>query len=129
MILVLRTDKPEAEIGLYDDSRRLAYESWHAHRQLSVTIHHRIQKLLDGQNMTWQDISGAIIYKGPGSFTGIRIGISVANALVGGLQIPVAGTTGHEWIKQGIELLKNGQGSKYALPEYGAPVHTTKPRK
>lgn len=130
MILVIRTDKPEAEVGLYDGSRELGYETWQAHRQLSSTIHHKIQKLLDGQNITWQDISGVIIYKGPGSFTGIRIGISVANALADGLQIPVAGTTGPEWIKQGIELLKkDSQSSKYALPEYGAPVHTTKPRK
>ena len=36
LILAIRTEKPEAEIGLFDDEKKLAYETWEAHRQLAV---------------------------------------------------------------------------------------------
>lgn len=35
IILSIRTDKPEAEVGLYKDSVQLAYETWTAHRALA----------------------------------------------------------------------------------------------
>ncbi len=47
IILTIRTDKPEAEIGLYDGEQQLAYEMWSAHRQLAETIHTKIKELLD----------------------------------------------------------------------------------
>jgi tRNA threonylcarbamoyladenosine biosynthesis protein TsaB len=129
MILTLRTDKPEAEIGLFDDSTELTYEIWHAHRQLAETIHAKIQAMLKRQHKTFADIKGIVVYQGPGSFTGLRIGMSVANALAYGLNIPVAATTDQDWIQQGIKRLADHKGTKYAMPEYGAPVHITKPKK
>ncbi len=124
IILTLRTDKPEAEIGLYDDEKQLAYESWEAHRQLAETIHQKIRGLAGPR-----DIQGIVVYKGPGSFTGLRIGLSVANALAYSLAAPITATNGDDWIKLGIQQLRSGKSGKIALPEYGAPVHTTLPRK
>jgi len=37
------------------------------------------------------NIKGVIVVKGPGSFTSLRIGVSVANALGYALGVPVAG--------------------------------------
>jgi hypothetical protein len=45
IILTIRTDKPEAEIGLYDDEKQIIYETWQAHRQLAETIHLKIKEL------------------------------------------------------------------------------------
>ena len=129
LILTLRTDKPEAEIGLYDGERKLAYESWQAHRQLAETIHKKIQTLLAGQAKDIADIEGVVMYKGPGSFTGLRIGLSVGNALAASYDLPVSGQTGEEWITQGIIEILNGAGSPAVMPEYGAPVHITSPKK
>ena len=129
LILTLRTDKPEAEIGLYDGERKLAYESWQAHRQLAETIHKKIQTLLAGQAKDIADIEGVVMYKGPGSFTGLRIGLSVGNALAASYDLPVSGQTGEEWITQGIIEILNGVGSPAVMPEYGAPVHITSPKK
>ena len=44
LVLTLRTEKPEAEIGLYLDNKKLDYLSWQAHRELSNTIHINIAK-------------------------------------------------------------------------------------
>ena len=69
------------------------------------------------------------MYKGPGSFTGLRIGLSVGNALAASYDLPVSGQTGEEWITQGIIEILNGAGSPAVMPEYGAPVHITSPKK
>jgi tRNA threonylcarbamoyladenosine biosynthesis protein TsaB len=129
LILTIRTDKPEAEIGLYENDKKLAYEVWYAHRELSVTIHHKIKDLLDSQNKTWQDLHGAVCFEGPGSFTGLRIGLTVANALAYGLDIPIVATTGENWLADGLVDLATGKNIKIALPKYGADANITMPKK
>lgn len=129
MILTLRTDKPEAEIGLYGDNKELATVTWHAHRQLAETIHSNINRLFKEQDKTLNDLTGLVVYEGPGSFTGLRIGISVANAFAYSLHIPVVATTGEEWKELGFKQLSDQKGLESVMPKYGAPVHITKPKK
>ncbi|HYH74854.1 MAG TPA: tRNA (adenosine(37)-N6)-threonylcarbamoyltransferase complex dimerization subunit type 1 TsaB [Candidatus Saccharimonadales bacterium] len=126
LLLTVRTDKPEAELGLFDGTTQVAYEVWHAHRELSVTILLKITDILQAQNKTLQDIDGIVTYAGPGSFTGLRIGLTVANTLAYSLDVPIVGITGEEnWLQKGIAKLQADGGDALALPEYGRPVHIT----
>ena len=128
LTLSLRTDNPEAEIGLYDNGQQVAHEVWHAHRQLAETIHGKIRDLLHSQDKMLNDLDGIMVFRGPGSFTGLRIGIAVANALADGLDIPIAGSNGKEWISGALAELGGNPTTKSIQPEYGAPPHITKPR-
>ena len=128
IILTIRTDKPEAEIGLFDGDKKLAYSTWEAHRQLAETIHVRIQELLGSQGKQLSDLQGIVVFQGPGSFTGLRIGISVANAFAYGLGIPLVATHGQGWLKQGSQQLVGGQDDGPVLPKYGSPPHITLPK-
>lgn len=123
-ILTIRTDKPEAEIGIYNDGAQVAYEIWEAHRQLAETIHLKIKDLVH-----LPDLKGIVVYQGPGSFTGLRIGISVANALADGLKIPIVGTQNDIWIETGVERLLHDENDKIVLPEYGALPNISTPKK
>jgi tRNA threonylcarbamoyladenosine biosynthesis protein TsaB len=125
IILTIRTDKPEAELALFDGQTQLAEIVWHAHRELAETIHLKIKELLDGQQKTLQHIGGIVAFQGPGSFTGLRIGLSVANALSDGLNVPIVATQSEDWQRTGIERLEKGERDQLAMPEYGAPVHIT----
>lgn len=129
IILTIRTDKPEAEVGLYNDSTKLGYETWEAHRQLADTLHQKIEDLLKSQKKDWPDIEGIVAYHGPGSFTGLRIGLTVANTLSYALKVPAVGQTGDNWITQGIDRLVSGESDQLVMPEYGAPVHITPQKK
>lgn len=129
MILTLRSDKPEAEIGLYDGQTQVAYVVWEAHRALAETLHQQLAQLLEGQGMDWADVTGIAVYQGPGSFTGLRIGLSVANALAYSYNLPMAGATGENWRETAIAALMSGGATRSVLPEYGAPVHITPQKK
>jgi tRNA threonylcarbamoyladenosine biosynthesis protein TsaB len=127
MILTIRTDKPESEIGLFRDGKQLSYEVWHAHRALAETLHRKLQQLLKGYDE--ENLKGIVVFQGPGSFTGLRIGISVANALAYSLKAPVVTASGEEWIQMGAARLLKGENDEIAIPTYGSEAHTTKARK
>jgi tRNA threonylcarbamoyladenosine biosynthesis protein TsaB len=129
LILVLRTDKPEAELGLFDDNRRLAYIKWPAHRELAEAIHKKIDQLLKPEGKSLNDIEGIVVFKGPGSFTGLRIGITVANALAYSQKIPIVARGELKWLETGLKNILSGQNDRIAIPEYGAPAVTSKRQK
>ncbi|HET9174555.1 MAG TPA: tRNA (adenosine(37)-N6)-threonylcarbamoyltransferase complex dimerization subunit type 1 TsaB [Candidatus Saccharimonadales bacterium] len=129
LLLTIRTDKPDAELGLFSDEQQLAYDSWEAHRQLAETIHLRIRHMLTDHGHTMQDLEGLVVFKGPGSFTGLRIGLTVANAMAQALQVPIVATNGEQWRELGIARLQHGDNETIALPEYGGEPHITQQKK
>ena len=129
IILTIRTDKPEAEIGLYEDEQQLAYETWQAHRELAETLHRKIEALLQSQQKSWSDIQGIVCFQGPGSFTGLRIGLTVGNALSNSYRLPIVAQQDPQWLETGIQRLLKGETDDLALPFYGADAHITPPKK
>ena len=129
MILVLRTDKPEAEIGLYIGKKQIDYHVWTAHRQLAEKLHQEIYSMLKRREQNWHDITGIVAYKGPGSFTGLRIGITVADTLASSLSVPIIGEEGETWLATGLARLSIGEDDTLVIPEYGQDVHISVPRK
>lgn len=130
VILTIRTDKPEAEIGVYDSSRQLSYCVWYAHRELSKTLLEVIREELGKHSVALHSLGGIVVYQGPGSFTGLRIGVTVANALAHELHIPIVGMAGeHEWLERGLTALAAGENSQLVIPEYGADAHITQQKK
>jgi tRNA threonylcarbamoyladenosine biosynthesis protein TsaB len=128
LILTLRTDKPEAEVGLFDDKNQIAYETWPAHRELSMQLHRKIEDILQSQGKELADIGGIVCFAGPGSFTGLRIGLTVGDVLAYALIKPVVGEQDPNWIQNGIDRLLKGENDKVAMPEYGSLPHITQPK-
>lgn len=129
IVLTLRTDNPEAEIGLYKDQVKIEYYNWQAHRELSDTILVKIKMLLEKHSYSFDNINGVVIYKGPGSFTGLRIGFSVANTLAYSLNCNIVATSGEDWLKNGLSLVGEKDSPKQVFPFYGAEPNITKSKK
>lgn len=129
LILSIKTDQPEAEVSLLNNHQQVEHEVWHAHRALAETIHQKIHKLLQNQKRDWHDIEGVVCYEGPGSFTGLRIGLTIANSLASDLNTPIISSGGEAWLKEGIAKLIDGKDDQVALPNYGRDAHITRPRK
>lgn len=129
IILTIRTDKAEAEVGIYKKHKKPVYKKWHADRQLTQTIHKQINEILNKLSIDWRAVEGIVVFEGPGSFTGLRIGISVANALAYANQIPIVASRGQNWLETGIKKIESDQADKVAVPNYGSPPNITKPKK
>jgi tRNA threonylcarbamoyladenosine biosynthesis protein TsaB len=60
-----------------------------AGRSYSATLVSAIAELLQAAALELRDIGGMIVVNGPGSFTGVRVGVSAAKGLAQGAEIPV----------------------------------------
>ncbi|HUC87303.1 MAG TPA: tRNA (adenosine(37)-N6)-threonylcarbamoyltransferase complex dimerization subunit type 1 TsaB [Candidatus Saccharimonadales bacterium] len=130
MRIALRTDSATAELVLLDaQGKKLGGERWEAGRQLSSQLLDHIQALLLQHALDWDALTGVIVFRGPGSFTGLRIGVAVANAIAYAQAIPIVGTDGEQWVATGAKRLQAGETDTQVLPNYGTPPHITRPRK
>lgn len=130
MILTIRTDNPQAEVGLFkSDGTEVSYKKWQAHRELEATLLLTIEQILNESQTSKSYITGLVVYAGPGSFTGLRIGFTVANTLSAGLAIGNVKSGGQDWIKDGISLLATINVPQILLPDYGGQANITKPKK
>lgn len=127
--LALRTDSPQAELYLYDGEERIAHELWQADRRLALELLGQLEDLLKKADKDFSDLSGLVVFCGPGSFTGLRIGITVMNTMSYAQDVPIVGTIGEDWLSTGISRLQDGENDQIVLPEYGAEARITKPKK
>lgn len=128
-ILCIRTDKPEAELYIYANGQQQTAIKWQAHLRLAETLNSKVDEILSRLSISYDELDGIAIFKGPGSFTGLRIGMSVANGLAYSKKIPIIAKSGDGWLAEAVEALEKNQDDKVAVPEYGGPARTTKPRK
>lgn len=128
MIILLDTATPLCKLGLVKNDT-IQWHEWQADRQLAKELLGYIIQILGDNDAALTDVTGIATNKGPGSFTGLRIGLTVMNTLADSLQVPIVGTTGDTWAQDGTMTLRNGQDDKIVLPDYGADAHITKPRK
>ncbi|MFC2030441.1 tRNA (adenosine(37)-N6)-threonylcarbamoyltransferase complex dimerization subunit type 1 TsaB [Chloroflexota bacterium] len=84
MILAIDTATNLASLALFDQKSRqvLSEESWQSVNNHTVELMPRLVRMLDQQTVSISDLDGVVVSLGPGSFTGLRIGIGLAKGLV-----------------------------------------------
>ncbi|WBW98514.1 tRNA (adenosine(37)-N6)-threonylcarbamoyltransferase complex dimerization subunit type 1 TsaB [Oceanirhabdus sp. W0125-5] len=87
-ILSIDTSTQCASCALIDDTRLLGEITFNYKKQHSVIMMNIIHNLLSNCGSTLQDIDGFVVSKGPGSFTGLRIGMSTVKGLSHGSNKP-----------------------------------------
>lgn len=94
MNLVLDTATQRPVIGLSDDAGRLVGEQqWTSRHRHGEELLGRLDELLAAANVARRDLGGVICGTGPGSFTGLRIGLATAKTIAYSLAIPVVGVS------------------------------------
>lgn len=128
MIILLNTSTPLCEVTFIDGERRFHHE-WQADRTLAKGLLGYLQAQLQRYDKTFADISGIGAFQGPGSFTGLRIGLTVMNTIADSERVAIVGAQGDDWQQRAVERLHAGEDDKIVLPFYGSEAHITTPRK
>ena len=128
MIILLDSSTTICKIALLDGEWRQDY-SWESDRNLAKWLLGYLDKILKEHIKAWTDISAIGVFEGPGSFTGIRIGLTVMNTIADSQKIPIVGARGENWKDEVLAKLESGKNEKIVLPFYNRDANITKPRK
>ncbi|MBE6063166.1 MAG: tRNA (adenosine(37)-N6)-threonylcarbamoyltransferase complex dimerization subunit type 1 TsaB [Clostridium butyricum] len=79
--LAVDSSSKVATVALMQDNRLLGEITLNDKREHSVILMSIITDLLKHNNLTISDINGYVVSKGPGSFTGLRIGMATVKGL------------------------------------------------
>lgn len=97
MLLAINTSTLQFSIGLLLENGSLVAEySMSPGTNKFNGVMPAIDYLLDASKVNAADIHAVMVAKGPGSFTGLRVGISAAKGFCQGLEIPIIGVSSLE---------------------------------
>ena len=89
-ILCIETATTNCSVALGENGRTIAlkedYNDQYSHAE---KLHVFIDQILSENNLKPQDLAAVAVSKGPGSYTGLRIGVSTAKGLCFALDIPL----------------------------------------
>jgi tRNA threonylcarbamoyladenosine biosynthesis protein TsaB len=125
MLLAIDTASRAASIALYSAEGVLAEFSWRSRENHTVELTPQIVRLLELAHAAKGDLRAIGVALGPGSFTGLRVGMSVAKGLAFGAKIPLLGVPtldviahAHAWQSLPIwAILAAGRG-RYSVARY-----------
>lgn len=102
-ILSIDTSSNICGVSILEDKNLICSLDTDTGRTHSENLIPMISEVLEKTNLTLKDIDLIVCDKGPGSFTGIRIGISTAKAFHDSLNIPCVGISSLEALAYNIE--------------------------
>lgn len=89
IILNIDTAVDTALVCLSEDGIPLHTVTNDNQKDHAAWVHSAIEQVINGSERTLQDIDAVAVSKGPGSYTGLRVGLSTAKGLCYGLKKPL----------------------------------------
>ena len=125
MMLTIDTSGARSGLAITQDQRVLAELQWESGRRHSEQVLPQIDDLCRLVAVAPQDFRHIVVALGPGSWSGIRVGISIAKGLALGTEAPIIGVATLDalaWQLRGTTctaVLSMGRG-RYAVAHYPA---------
>jgi tRNA threonylcarbamoyladenosine biosynthesis protein TsaB len=91
MLLALDTSTHRASLALCQNGELLAEYTWDVGASHSVELLRRLEWLLKERGLTLSQVGAVATATGPGSFTGVRVAVTVAKTLAFSLNVPLLG--------------------------------------
>jgi len=93
LLLALDTSTRIASVGVHDGEQVLSEVTWLAGREHSTRLLVEADFALSRVGRDQRELTGLVVARGPGSFTGVRVAISVAKGMAFALQVPLWGVS------------------------------------
>jgi len=91
MLLAIDTATNCASLALHDGFRVRVEHTWDTPRRHTVELMPRVVAAFKQLNIATDHLSGVAVTRGPGSFTGLRVGLAVAKGLALTCRVPLVG--------------------------------------
>ncbi len=118
MILIINTSGTGLDFVLDDAFKHVDVE------KQSIALAAEAEKFITECGVSWRDLSAIGVVVGPGSFTGVRMGIAYAKGLAMGLNIPVVPINAFELYlaatPDAFVAIDSGRGDFFVA----SPIHT-----
>lgn len=99
--LLLDSSNTSLSVGFESEGKLIGYSSFEAWQVQSEYMVPEIDKLMDKLGLTRRDISGVVTAIGPGSYTGVRISLTIAKIVALACECPI-------YPVSSLRVLKNG---------------------
>ena len=93
LLMAFETSAKAGSVALHDGEKLLAQSVCNTGLTHSQTLMVMAEDLLKNCNMTPKDVTAVAVAAGPGSFTGVRIGVAAAKGFAWGADIPLYGVS------------------------------------
>ncbi len=103
-LLCFETSAKSASVALFDGERLLGESYQNTGLTHSQTLMVMAEDLLKQCGLTPQDVTDVAVAAGPGSFTGVRIGVAAAKGFAWGAEIPCHGVSTLEAMALGLGI-------------------------
>jgi tRNA threonylcarbamoyladenosine biosynthesis protein TsaB len=124
LLLALDTSSSTMGAALLADTRLVVERSNHAERDHSVRLLPMIEDMLANAGVHPGELSAIAAGVGPGSYTGVRIGVTVAKTMAWARQVPVAGVSSLAALALSALLPDGGTPAAVNAPHAGeAPLY------
>ena len=95
-ILAIDTSNETMGIAIYQENKITAEYISNSKNKHSIRLMPAIAQLMRDVDLTPKELSKIVVAKGPGSYTGVRIGLTTAKTMAWTLNIPVVGISSLE---------------------------------
>ncbi len=89
MLLSIETATDVSSVALFEEGHLVAVQNIYTNRLHAKLITVLIDQLLRNLDLIPGDLAGVVVSQGPGSYTGLRVGVSTAKGLAMAQQIPL----------------------------------------
>jgi len=96
ILLAIDTSTDSAGLALVRDGKTLAEATWRCGQNHSVELLPRLTQLLNEAEIELKSVGCILVARGPGSYNGLRVGLSTAKGLAFSLDIPIIGVSSLE---------------------------------
>lgn len=130
MLLAIDTSTHYASVAAHDGKRLLAEQTWLANQEHSRSLLPNIQRILADSRASLADVEAVAVALGPGSFNGLRVGLSTAKGLAIARNVQLVGASTLELIAAEYHVsevrMNAGRGRVYEWTRDGGGPATDK---
>ncbi len=101
MLFAIDTATSSMSLALHDGDTLIAEQTWHSANNHTAELAPTIGQLLARSGITTADLTALAVSVGPGSFTGLRIGVALAKGLASAQQLPLVGVSSLDTLAAG----------------------------